>query len=596
MATVVRDVERKYDPAGAGPAALEAVGGMIGVAGVAAVTPREEQILDAVYYDTKDLRLLRAGVTLWRRTGGADAGWHLKLPAGAASGEEIRLPLTAPAGRPAGKPAGDAASGRAGTPAITPRARTAGTVPEKLAALVRSRTQGAALAPVMRMRTSRGILRLLDEGSRTLAEIAADHVSAEPAAGSAATSWEEIKVELVTGGPKLLKAIDARLRRAGARPAVTATKLQRALGDQWPAVMVAEGSPLAAQSAAGQVVLGYLRQQVAAIARYDPLVRLDEPDAVHQMRVATRRARSALQAFGTIIDREATRPLCEELKWLAAELGQARDGEVLLARLTAELAAIPPALVAGPVQARITGHFTAELRQAGTAARHVLDGQRYLRLLHDLDVLLADPPMTSLAGRTAGKALAKPVRRAARRLQRALAAVPAAEDQDEAIHEARKAAKRARYAAETALPALGGTARRQAMRAKKLQDLLGDHHDSVVTRTVLRDLASQARAAAEDTFTYGVLHERQACHAARIERTLPHFATSAKKPNLLQLPSGPSGLRALGPWTAADRQTQGDRLPISLAVVAAAPRLMRLPWHPSRSGGRTGRGQYRGWR
>ena len=112
-------------------------------------------------------------------------------------------------------------------------------------------------------------------------------------------------------------------------------------------------------------MLGYVRDQVAAIWRYDPLVRRDEPDAVHQMRVATRRARSALQAFGSIIERDATRPLCAELKWLAAALGAARDGEVLLARLTAELAAIPFVLVVGPVQARITGCFTAGLAQAG---------------------------------------------------------------------------------------------------------------------------------------------------------------------------------------------------------------------------------------
>ena len=100
--------------------------------------------------------------------------------------------------------------------------------------------------------------------------------------------------------------------------------------------------PLTARSSAGQVVLAYIRDQVAAISRYDPLVRRDEPDAVHQMRVATRRARSALQAFGTMIDRDATRPLCAELRWLAAALGQARDGEVLQARLTADLATIPP--------------------------------------------------------------------------------------------------------------------------------------------------------------------------------------------------------------------------------------------------------------
>ncbi len=59
--------------------------------------------------------------------------------------------------------------------------------------------------------------------------------------------------------------------------------------------------------------------------------------------------------------------------------------------------------------------------------------------------------------------------------------------------------------------------------------MLGDHHDSVVTRTVLRDLADQARSLGEDTFTYGVMYERQACAAAEIERKLPQFVTREKK-------------------------------------------------------------------
>ncbi len=292
------------------------------------------------------------------------------------------------------------------------------------------------------------------------------------------------------------------------------------------ATVAPQPPPLTGDSPAGEVVLTYVRDQVAAIRRYDPLVRLDEPDAVHQMRVATRRARSTLQAFGGIIEREATRPLCAELRWLAATLGQARDTEVLRDRLTADLAAVPAALVVGPLQARITAYFTAELTQARQIALDTLDSQRYLRLLDDLDALLSDPPLTPLAARQAGKVLAKPVRRAARRLQRALAAVPDAEDRDTAIHEARKATKRARYAAEAAVPALGSTASRQATQAKELQQLLGDHHDSVVARTVLLDLAAKARTAGEDTFTYGLMHQRQACQAAVIEQTLPRFTAA----------------------------------------------------------------------
>ena len=512
VATVVREIERKYDPAAGATAALDAVRTMTGTAGIAAVSQQDDQLLDAVYYDTADLRLIGARIRLRRRTGGEDAGWHLKLPAGTDTRDEIRLPLATPGGKRA----------------ATPHAR-ADAVPEQLAALVRAWTPGAALAPVMRIQTSRRVLRLLDGSGQTLAEVAADHLSAGPAGRSAATWWDEIEAELVTGGPVLLTAIDTRLRRAGTRPAATATKLQRALAGLLPAAGAArEPPPLTRGSPAGQVVLGYVRDQVAAIWRYDPLVRRDAPDAVHQMRVATRRARSALQAFGGIIEREATRPLCAELKWLAAALGPARDGEVLLARLTADLAATPPALVAGPVQARITDCFTAGLAQAGQTALAALDGQRYLLLLDDLDALLADPPLTPLAKRKAGKVLAKPVRRAARRLQHALAAVPAAGDRDAAIHEARKATKRARYAAEAAVPALGRTASRQAAQAKELQQLLGDHHDSVDARTVLLDLAAKARAAGEDTFTYGLMHQRQACQAATIEQTLPRFTAAPR--------------------------------------------------------------------
>ena len=104
--------------------------------------------------------------------------------------------------------------------------------------------------------------------------------------------------------------------------------------------------------------------------------------------------------------------------------------------------------------------------------------------------------------------------------------MPAAQDRDAAIHEARKTAKRARYAAEAAVPALLSTAGRQAAQARELQQLLGDHHDSVVARAVLLDLAAKARAAGEDTFTYGLMHQRQACQAATIEQALPCFTAA----------------------------------------------------------------------
>lgn len=94
------------------------------------------------------------------------------------------------------------------------------------------------------------------------------------------------------------------------------------------------------------------------------------------MRVATRQARSAFQALGSLVEREATRPLCGELKWLAAKLGQARDSEVLFGRLSSHLAAVPRILVIGPVEARLNDRFTAELGRAPAGELKALDGQR----------------------------------------------------------------------------------------------------------------------------------------------------------------------------------------------------------------------------
>ena len=231
VATVVGETERKYDLDAGGLAALDAVQAMTGTAGVAAASRQGEQLLDAVLLRHRGSAADWAGVTLRRCTGGEDAGWNLKLPAGEETRDEVRLPLAAPAGmRAAGT-----APGMAGKQAAAPHAGDDGAVPEELAFFIRAYTRGAALAPVMHTRTSRRVVRLLDGAGQTLAEIAADHVSAEPAdADGSAALWDEIEAKLVTGGPALLTAIDTQLRRAGARPAAAGTKLRRALAGRLP--------------------------------------------------------------------------------------------------------------------------------------------------------------------------------------------------------------------------------------------------------------------------------------------------------------------------------------------------------------------------
>ena len=262
-----RETERKYEA----DSAVLTLPPLDDLPQVASVSAAEEQILEADYYDTSDLRLLRAGVTLRRRHGGTDSGWHLKLPAGTDSRRELsRWPLD---------------SGRS--------------VPEELASLVRAYTRGRPLQPVAHITTVRRRRILGDAAGNSLAEVVVDEVSAQTLGESTTISgWQEAEVELTGGDARLLKAADRLLRRAGLRPAGHAAKLERALADQLPARPAAEPG-LAGHPTAADVVLAYLREQAEAMERFDPLVRRDEPDSVHQMRVATRRLRSTLQSFGT---------------------------------------------------------------------------------------------------------------------------------------------------------------------------------------------------------------------------------------------------------------------------------------------------------
>ncbi|RST16719.1 CYTH and CHAD domain-containing protein [Streptomyces sp. WAC05374] len=487
MADAKREIERKYEAA-----PDTRLPDLTGVRNVSAVVDGGVAELDAVYYDTEDLRLAAASLTLRRRTGGDDAGWHLKLPVAPGVRDELHAPLE-------------------------------DDVPDALARLVRARTRGAALVPLVRLRSHRRVRRLVDAEGAPLAEAVTDTVRAERIAGGhgGTVEWTEIEVELADGGdPALLDAVHKRLRKKGLKPAGSASKLARALTDTgWR-----PPEPPEEDGTAGGRVLAHLREQAGRLATYDAAVRRDLPDAVHQMRVATRRLRSAFRSYRKVLDRRVTDPLAQELKWLAGELGVDRDQEVLTERLTARVDALPVTLLLGPVRARLRAWAGAGRAEARARTLAALDSDRYTALLDALDALLADPPLRPAAAKAAGdvlpRAILKEHARLAARVERALA-LPAGHDRDVALHEARKTAKRVRYAAEVAQPALGRPAKRFAKRVKAVQKALGEHQDSVVARDTLRELAIKAHAAGETAFTWGLLHGREEALADRCERELP---------------------------------------------------------------------------
>ncbi|MFJ8658941.1 CHAD domain-containing protein [Streptomyces sp. NPDC093795] len=498
MAETKREIERKYEATGETP-----VPDLTRVSGVSAVVDRGVMELDAVYYDTPDLRLAADALTLRRRTGGDDAGWHIKFPVTSGIRDEIRAPL-------------------------------ADTLPGELAGLLRSRVRGDEVVPVVRLRSARDVRHLLTEDGTLLAELSVDTVHAERLSGGAETTWTEIEVELADHtDPAVLDAVEKRLRKAGIRPSTASSKLARALTETG-----AEAKPAATPGkpgTAGAAVLTYVREQVDAIVAHDPAVRRELPDAVHQLRVACRRLRSTFKTHRRVLDRSVTDALGEELKWLAGELGVARDQEVLDKRLRAHVADLPEALVLGPVKARLRRRDAARGSHARRQALAALDSPRYLALLEGLDALLTDPPLRKAARRDAPKVLARAVRkdhdRLAGRVEHALSLEPGHE-RDLALHEARKAAKRARYACDAARPTLGKPAKRLAKRVKAVQSVLGEHQDAVVARTALRELGLQAHGVGESAFTWGLLYGREEAAAAAAERELPEVWAGASAPAL----------------------------------------------------------------
>ncbi|MHA6781175.1 CHAD domain-containing protein [Pseudonocardia saturnea] len=386
-------------------------------------------------------------------------------------------------------------------------------VPDEIDELTRGAARDRAVRPVGRARTTRSTTRLLSVDGTLLAEVVFDHVTVATLGRSTEVlSWTEAGVTPHDAAPELLDALADRLTDDGlhrAAPAVDA-ELDRLLRPGAP-----RRGRAGKKGSAGAALMRYVTAQADRIAAEDLRVRRDEPDAVHQLRVAARRLRSALQAHRTLLDRERTEPVVDALRTFGQALAPARDAEVLRERIAAGLAALPPELRLGHAEAFATRHFARTEAEARAAVLTELDGERYGALRSALEALLEQPPLTKAA--SSKKGLKEGVARSTRRLEKAVTTAtdpqaPAAE-RDAAVHAARKAGKRLRYATEVT-----GTKPRHL---KAFQKALGEHQDTVVSRAALRDLGAAAHASGENGFSFGILLGMDAARAEQIERELP---------------------------------------------------------------------------
>lgn len=370
--------------------------------------------LDATYHDTPALHLREAGWSLRRRSGGHDAGWHLKRPAEDGARTEVQ--------------AADAAS-----------------VPDDLRQEVRELAKLAPVVPVARLRTRR-TETTLGRGGEPVALMARDTVRATTASGE--EEWQEVEVELVgNGDAALLAELAAVLERAGATPAPHASKVARALGAAEPV------AALGSDATGRDVLMAWAATQTGVLQAREADVRTNEPDAVHKSRVATRRFRSMLKTFRKLFDRTRSDALRAELRWLAEMLGAPRDAEVLAEEFEELLAKLGDQVPAESGE-RVLRHLHDQHDRAHQALLEALDSERAAALRTALVDFLLDPPLKGRADRPASEVL-PPLRQKAIDEVEALRALARKHPEElEHWHDVRKAAKAVRYATEALQEAL----------------------------------------------------------------------------------------------------------------------------------------------
>jgi len=423
----------------------------------------EPHVFSSTYFDTDDLRLLVAGLTLRRRVEHGLGLWQLKVPT---DGARAELEATGGPSQP----------------------------PESIARALRGILRASAVAPVATLRTRRRGRRV-DGVEITIDDV--DVVEEQAVVGH----FVELEAELVGGDVGALDRLGRRLRRLGAHPGDGRAKLLHVVQPPDDKSRVRNDE---------DALRHYVRAQYREILRTDPVIRVsDDAEAVHDMRVAVRRLRSVLRTARPMLEQANVRRLRDELEWIGERLGQVRDLDVLAAGLQRNSQSLGPD----------SGHAEAllkPLQQEHDQARRMLvdalESERYLVLLDSIEATAVTPPFTT--HRSIERLAAKEFRRLRKRSRRI-------QDLDDTgLHKARIAAKRARYAAELASPLRGKPARRFAETAKKFQDLLGEHQDAVVAGERLRHLATLTDRKGA-TLAAGRLIERQDTRKQQARKQAP---------------------------------------------------------------------------
>ena len=433
------------------------------------------------YWDTAGWLVWRAGFACRVRRRGEAAELTLKGLSGGEAHMRRRLELNEPI---------DALGGLAGN-----IARPAG----EAGRLLRTLAGPHPLACVAALTTHRTTLTLAD-GDGPLGEVSLDRTTV----GEGSRAYELQYVEVEVDGDVLDRArpfVDALQDGVGLRPAPTG-KLAAALAASgaspgW------EPRPLGPMtvdrlSSLAEVAYASLRRDFLRLVEHEPIARLGEDiEGVHQMRVATRRLRAALDTFQDILPSELADQR-KELRWLGRSLGEARDLDVQRERF-----ALAAPLIGRKAAKEIEAIFDERQARARGAVLAAFDSDRYVAMTEAMSDLLRAGPVPGRGDEQALKA-ALPLIQSPRRRARDSGSAVKATSPDSDYHALRLKVRDLRYVLEFFSPLGGEPAEAYIRQVTRLQTLLGDHQDAVIAAELYAGLAKDEalgkgglRAAAE---------------------------------------------------------------------------------------------------
>lgn len=438
--------------------------------------PLSPRVFTSTYYDSEQHRLGQLGFTLRKRVERGKGVWQLKIPSG-----KCRIEL-------------EIESGSRHVP---------GPFLDLLTAFFRNQ-EPVLLGKLRTWRTGVGIQkdgRVIAAVTRDAVALLQDH--------KIIRRFQETELELKEGSIKQLKPIRKILEKAGATVKPLQPKIFQALDLPYPLEFPAalpDGPPT-------ELIRTRLHMQFRQMLSHDPGTRLGrDSEALHQMRVSTRRTRAILRAVRSFLAPEWNEKARQEVGWIGSLLGEVRDWDVLLEYFRREFSD----LSAEDHQAfqTILKQFEDQRSIARARLLQGLRSERYLDLLN-----FFESSMTRLPFQPDSTSIPDLSRKAFHKLDKFVNATGCRFPPDD-LHRTRILLKRARYTVELAQPFLGKKAGRFLRQAKRLQELLGHHQDAVVAEDRLASLKPRTRGT-RVAFVCGVIVERLRNHRQVVCRQIP---------------------------------------------------------------------------